>query len=122
MRRRLKRLNKKSFDCRNGIMLKKDRTRIYTCIDRRRYTCSIKQLQRLLDKEIEVLTMTKYTGSCGGTGYRIKKTQRSGDFMSGDGGKCPSWQLSGCKQCDCARTGAKAFDAVASQRWMLEGI
>jgi hypothetical protein len=69
--RHLAHANKPSFDCRNGIILQKDRTRVHTWVNRQRYSCNITQLRKLIDGEIKELSMFKYTGRHG----KIRKLQ-----------------------------------------------
>lgn len=53
--------HKESLDCRNGIILQKDRTRVHTWVDRQRYSCSGAQLQKLIGGGIEELGMVRFT-------------------------------------------------------------
>lgn len=59
--RHLAHANKQSFDCRNGIILQKDRTRVHTWVDRQRYSCSVTQLQKLIDGGVEEIGMVRFT-------------------------------------------------------------
>lgn len=58
--RHLAHANKESYDCRNGIILQKDRTRVHTWVDRQRYSCSIAQLRKLIDGGIEEIGMVRF--------------------------------------------------------------
>ena len=66
--RHLAHANKESLDCRNGIILQKDRTRVHTWVDRRRYSCSITQLRKLIDGGIEEIGMVEFTRQQGKIG------------------------------------------------------
>ena len=55
------------LDCRNGLILQQDRSRINTWVDRKKYFCSVSRLKKLLDGEIAELKMVEYTGRYGKT-------------------------------------------------------
>ena len=65
MIRRIPRTEKEFFDCRNGLIFRQDRTRVITWVNQKKYTCTVKQLHRLLTGEIKALTMVKYVGRYG---------------------------------------------------------
>jgi len=52
-------------DCRNGLILQQNRTRVNTWVDRKKYSCSASRLRRLLDGGITELKMSEYTGRYG---------------------------------------------------------